>query len=93
MSVGAETAHRQTNRPLCRVLIFNYEVPCGGTDPPPFKQVIQVGLPAHFLCSSPNPVPYCWLHHFDVQPSQCMAAAVGVISNLCGQCTHVNGTC
>ena len=27
---------------LCRVLIFNYEVPCGGTDPPDFKQVIQV---------------------------------------------------
>ncbi len=29
-------------RLLCRVLIFNYEVPCGGTDPPAFKQVIQV---------------------------------------------------
>ena len=27
---------------LCRVLIFDYVVPCGGTDPPDFKQVIQV---------------------------------------------------
>ena len=43
--------------PLRRVLIFNYEVPCGGTDPPDFKQVIQV-----LLLSFLHPSCVCGTH-------------------------------